>query len=200
MCTPVHTRTHIYVHALCHATLQFLSQKRKYFLIPGLWAVTFSLADVTLAVGTQELCWDAQAASPWPPCKNVGKPADISRFRRMRVVLRQRFYGDLLFSIIETIADESRSCGTLCQNASVGFIPGRGFQSQWHYLINNEYIKKPLQQFRQEKPWTKARRLTERSRWNQEILWFGGAEKEQELGGWGDVKRREGSVCSMWNY
>ena len=80
-------------------------------------------------------------SQPLATLQECGKPA-VSRFRRMRVVLSQRFYGDLLFSTIEPIADESWSCGTLCQNASVGFIPGRGFQSQWCYLINNEYIKK----------------------------------------------------------
>ena len=99
-------------------------------------------------------------------------------------------------------ADESQSCWTLCQNASVGFIPGRGFQSQWCYLISNDYIKKPLQQFRQEKPWTKARRLTVREKQVESrnfVVWRS-REPKWELGGWGEVKRREGSVCSMWNY
>lgn len=64
-------------------------------------------------------------------------------------------------------------------------------------LINNEYIRKPLQQFRQEKPWTKARRLTERKQVESRNFVVWRSRETAGVGGWGDVKRREGSVCSM---
>lgn len=170
--------THICVHALCQPLCNSSHKRGCLFSPLDFWfAGTYDISSWHTRIVLR--CEDSQPLATLQEC---GKPA-VSRFRRMRVVLSQRFYGDLLFSIIEPIADKSQSCGALCQNASVGFIPGRGFQSQWCYLINNEYIKKPLQQFRQEKLWTKARRLTERTRWNQEILWFGGAENQS--GSWG---------------
>ena len=64
------------------------------------------------------------------------------------------------------------------------FFDGAGALNYGH---NNEYIKKPLQQFRQEKPWTKTRRLTVREKQvESRNFWFGGAEKQS--GSWGAGK------------